>query len=244
MSMTKAFIEYDGKKYEVKELTIKMWKDIMSVKDLLDPADLFVKCLELTTELTRDQIMNADATEVKEAGEKVLSYLNQSNKKVVSHFTFDGVEYEFLDIHNLSFGQFIDIDTFLGKEESYRTQNLNELAAYLYCEKDTKYGEKNIKKRIKKFEELPIMYLEGAIFFLLSSAKASEEITQVCSQSKFLKEILTMKIILRLIGAGIQHSAHLLKTKYGKWIMYLIYPFLCVSIISVTLWTIIRSKKR
>jgi len=241
--MVKAFIENGGKKYEVKELTIKMWKEIMKVKDLLDPADLFVKCIELTTDMKREDILKADALEVKEAGEKILSYINQADRKVITHFNFNDIDYDFLDIQNISFGQYIDIDTFLGKEENYRIQNLNELAAYLFTEKGKKYGETDIKKRIKAFDELPVRYLEGAVFFLLSLTRASEEITRLCSQSKFLKWTLRMKIVLRLTGVGIQQSALSLKTRFGRWTMYLLYPLLCVSIISRTLWTLIRNKK-
>ena len=66
----------------------------MKVKDLLDSGDLFVKCIELTTDLTREQILNADALEVREAGEKILSYIQQSNKKVVQSFSFEEIDYE------------------------------------------------------------------------------------------------------------------------------------------------------
>jgi hypothetical protein len=242
--MVEHIIEYNGKKYPIKEPTIKTWTEVMKLKDILDEAELFVKIIELTTGLTKEQIMDADATQVKRVGEQVLSIVTGTNKKVVTTFEHDGEEYEFLDVNALSFGQFIDIDTFLSKDENYRIQNLSELAAYLYIEKGTKYGEKNTQKRIKKFEDLPIKYMEGSVFFLLSIANLSAELTKIYSKSKMLKVVMKTKILFRLIGAGIQRSAHLLKTKYGYFVMLLTYPWLSVSIISLTLWTIIRSKKR
>ena len=241
--MTTQFIEYKGKKYPIKEPTIKIWSEVMKLQGILDEQDMFIKILELTTGLTQEEILSADAKEIREAGKSVFNYLNQQDKKVVNEFTHKGISYQFLDVTDITFGQFVDIDTFLTKSEAYRIQNLNELAAYLYTEKDTKYGDTKIKKRIKEFEDLPIKYLEGSVFFLLSSAKASAEITSLYSQSKFLWMMMKIKIIFRLIGAGIQQSAHYVKKKFGFLMMCLIYPFISVSIIFLTLKTLIKSKK-
>lgn len=241
--MTTQFIEYKGKKYPIKEPTIKIWSEVMKLQGILDEQEMFIKILEMTTGLSNEEILAADAKEVREAGKMVFTYLNQQDKKVVNEFEHNGVEYQFLDVSNLSFGQFVDIDTFLGKSETYRIQNLNELAAYLYTEKGTKYGDVKIKKRIKAFEDLPVKYLEGSVFFLLNSAKASEEITLLYSQSKFLWTMMKIKIIFRLIGGGIQQSAHYVRNKFGVLMMCLSYPFISVSIIFLTLKTLIKSGK-
>lgn len=241
--MLEHVIEYKGKKYPIKEPTIKTWTEVIKLKDIMDEGEMYIKVIELTTGLTRDEILESDAAKVKEIGEKVFKIVNGSNKKVVQHFEFEGQEYEFLDINNLSFGQYIDIDTFLSKKESYRIQNLSELAAYLYKEKGTKYGEKSIQDRIKKFEDLPVKYLEGSVFFLLNIAKASVDLTQIYSKSKFLRLMTRIKITSHLIGVGIKQSAHFVKTKYGYLGMLLTYPLLSVLIISRTLWTLIKRKK-
>lgn len=242
--MLEHVIEYNGKKYYVKDPTIKTWTEVMKLKDILDEAELFIKIIELTTGMSQEDILSADASQVKKVGEQVLSIVTGSNKKVVTNFTHNGEDYEFLDISNLSFGQYIDIDTFLSKDENYRVQNLSQLAAYLYIEKGTKYGEKNIAQRTKKFEDLPIKYMEGSVFFLLNIANLSVELTQIYSQSKTLKVIMKTKILSHLIGAGIQRLAHSVRTKFGYFVMLLTYPLLSVSIISLTLWTIIRNKKK
>jgi hypothetical protein len=241
--MTTQFIEHKGKKYPIKEPTIKVWADVMKLQGILDEQEMFVKILEISTGLTQEEILSADPAEILVAGKQVSSFLNQQDKKVVKEFIHNGVEYEFLDIGDLTFGQFIDIDTFLTKDETYRAQNLNELAAYLYTEKGKKYGETKIKKRIKDFEDLPIKYLEGSVFFLLSSAKLSAEITTLYSQSRLLWTIMKLKIVFRLIGAGIQQSAHYAKIKLGTLITFLIYPFISVSIIYLTLKTLLKKKK-
>ena len=241
--MVEHVIEYNGKQYPIKEPTIKTWADVMKFKDILDEGELFVKMIELTTGLSKEEILAADARQVQKVGEQVLSIVTGSNKKVIKTFIHDGEEYEFLDITNLSFGQFIDIDTFLSKDENYRIQNLSELAAYLYIEKGTKYGEKNIQNRIKKFEELPIKYMEGSVFFLLNIANLSEELIRIYSRSKTLKVVMKTKIIFRLTGVGIRRLAHSVRTRFGYFVMLLTYPLLSASTILLTLWTLIKNKK-
>jgi hypothetical protein len=241
--MTTQFIEYKGKKYPIKEPTIKTWSEIMKLQGILDEQDMFIKVIEMATGLSQEEILSADAKEVREAGKQVFNFLNQQDKKVVNEFVHNGTTYQFLDMAEISFGQFVDIDTFLTKDESYRIQNLNELAAYLYTEKGTKYGDTKIKKRIKAFEDLPVKYLEGSVFFLLNSAKASEEITTLYSQSKFLWAMMKIKIIFHLIGAGIQQSARYVRNRFGVLMMCLIYPFISASIIFLTLKTLIKKGK-
>jgi hypothetical protein len=121
--MVEHFIYHEGKEYPVMEPTIKIWKEVMKLKNILDEAELFIKMLELTTGLSKEDILRADASEIRETGEKILQVFSRANKQVTKDFFHEGIEYEFLDIHNLSFGQFIDIDTFLGKDETYRIQN-------------------------------------------------------------------------------------------------------------------------
>jgi len=242
--MTTQFIEHKGKKYPIKEPTIKVWSEVMKLRGILDEQDMFVKIIELTTGLTREEILESDAKEIKLAGEMVYQFLNQQDKKVITEFNHNGKDYQFLDINNISFGQYIDIDTFLQKTEAYRTQNLNELAAYLYIEKGTTYGESKVKPRVKAFEDLPVKYLEGSVFFLLSSARMSAEITTLYSQSKFLWMMMKLKIVFHLIGAGIQQSARYVRNRYGVLMTCLIYPFISVSIIFLTLKTLIKKEKK
>lgn len=237
-------ITHNGKKYPVRELTIETWIEIMKHKDLLDDTELFIKTLELTTDLTKEEILSADPADIIGAGEIILYAENLGRKNVELNITHKGIDYQFLDINNITFGQFIDIDTFLGKDENYKMKNLSELAAYLYIEKDTKYGDKPVNERKEAFKDLPMKYMESSVFFLTNLAKTSELLTRIYSQSKMVKWTLKTKIILALIGDGIKQSAHSVRTKFGFLISLLAYPLLSVSIILLTLWTLIRSKKK
>lgn len=242
--MSDLFITHAGKKHKVREATIQTWSEIMKHKDLLDETEMFVKTIELLTDIPRTQIMEASADEVYLAGEAILGHLNSEKGKVHSTIEHKGQEYKFIDINDVSFGQFIDIDTFLSKDENYKQRNLNELAAYLYIEQGTKYGDRPVSARKEAFVDLPMKYLEGAVFFLASSAKTSEILTKIYSESTMVRWTARIKIISALIGAGIQQSALSVKTKYGYLMSLLLYPLFSVSIISLTLWTLIKSSRK
>jgi hypothetical protein len=242
--MITQFVEHRGQKYPIKEPTIKSWSELMNKKDLYESHEFYVKLIELSTGIPYDELIESAAEDVLATGDKVFQFTNIEQKKIFPKIEHNGKTYQFMDTSDMSFGQFVDIDTFLTKDESYRIQNLNELAAYFYIEEGTKYGDKPIKKRIKEFQDLPIKYVEGAIFFLLSSARASDEITKIYSQSRFLWTMINLKIVSRLIGAGIQQSVHYVRNRYGVLMKYLAYPFISVSIIFLTLWTYIKSVRK
>ena len=238
------YIEHNGKKHKVKEMTIQTWSEIMKNKDLLDETEMFLKTIELLTDIPHDELLKADATEIYVAGEKIMGRLAQERRNVSKIIEHDGTQYEYLDVNDIPFGQFIDIDTFLSKPETYKLSNLNELAAYLYIEKGTKYGDQPFVKRKEKFVDLPMKYLEGGVFFLTSSARVSVILTKIYSQSKWMRRIAKIKIISGLIGDGIQQSVASVRTKFGYLISLLAYPLFSVSTIWLTLWTLIKSKKR
>ena len=238
------YIEYNKTKYEVKEPTIANWSNVMSLKDLLDEQSLYIKMIEEITGLNRDQIKEIPASQVYNVGDTLFHYINQASKLLHQQIDFKGVKYNVIDIHNISFGQFVDIDTFLSKDEAYRIANLNELAAYLYTEDGTKYGDKPFAPKIEMFKELPMKYVEGAVFFLLSSGKALQQLTTLYSKSRLMWEMMRLRITLVRFGDGIKRLVSSQTTKFGKLILFLISPLLLVSIICLTLWTLISKKKK
>jgi hypothetical protein len=237
------FIDYNGKKYTIEEPTIAMWVDVMKLKDILDEQEMFVRMISKVTGIKTDEIMELDAQTIRRVGSQIYKFLNRDEKKLYKEFELDGVEYEFVNVNKISFGQFVDIDSFLNKEESYRIANLNELAAYLYCEKGTKYSDSDFPTRIESFKQLPIKYLEGSIFFLLNLGRALPNLSQIYSKSPILWQMMRLRIVLSGFGSGIQRLVSLQKTKFGKLILLLTSPLWLLLIIFLSLWTSIRRKK-
>lgn len=242
--MTEQFIQHNGKKYEVKEPTIAMWSNVMKLKDILDPIELNVRFITELTGMSRQEVEECDAKNVQRIGSIIGAYMEASTKEVQMKIMLNGKNYEMVDLSKISFGQFVDIDTFLSKDENYRIQNLNELAAYLYIEEGKKYGEQDFKKNIEEFKQLPVKYVEGAVFFLLSLGKGLQQLTQVYSKSKFLWMTMKLRIALLNIGDGILPYLIWPKTWYGKLTMLLLSPLLLVSIILHISWILIKNKKR
>jgi hypothetical protein len=129
------------------------------------------------------------------------------------------------------------------KDDSYKIANLNELAAYLYCEQGVKYGDSDIKKRIEDFKDLKVKYIESAVFFLLSLAKGLHELTLLYSKSKTMWWMMRTRIALASFGDGMRQLLSSQKTKFGKLMVLLTFPLWLVSIICLTLWMLITRRK-
>ena len=242
--METTYIEHEGKKYEVKEPTIESWKNVMIYKDLLDEEEMYVKMISEVTGLSMKEVKSADALEIRIAGDKLWRYLNQESKKLFTTIEHKGITYNLVDLNKVSFGQFVDIDTFMKKDEPYKVANLNELAGYLYCEDGVEYGNSDIKKRIEDFKDLPVKYIESAIFFLLNLGKGLQELTTLYSKSPVMWWMMRTKIAWASFGDGIKRLVSSQKTKFGKLIVLLTFPLWLVSIIFLSLWITISSKKK
>lgn len=243
MYMKDLVLKYDGRKITVKEPTIQMWIDVMKFRELLDEDEMNIRMLSLTTGLTVQEIKESDAQSMRIAADTVFRFLNQESKKLFKNIEHNGKKYVLVDVHKMSFGQFVDIDTFLQKDENYRVANLNELASYLYTEEGTKYGENDFRTQIEEFKTLPIKFVESAIFFLLNIGVLSQQLSVLYSKNKLLWMTMMIRVRLQNIGDGILPSLHWPKTKFGWLTLLLLSPILVVSTILHILWTSINKLK-
>lgn len=237
-------IQHKGKIYPIKEVTIKMWSEIMKNKEFMDEEELYYKMISEMCGLSREMMNTADASTIIKVGEQLKKILEVDSKKLYPEIEHNGKKYKLVDVHNMSFGQFVDIDTFLTKDENYRISNLSELASYLYTEEGRNYGQTDFKKQKEEFQSLPIKYVEGAIFFLLNFGKALAQLSQIYSNNKLLWWTMRLRITLGLIGDGIKRLISSHKTWYGKLTMLLLSPFYLVLTIFRIIWTLIKKKSR
>jgi hypothetical protein len=242
--MTETHIEYKGKKYEVKEPTINTWKNIMIFKDLLDEEEMYVKMIAEVTGLSVDEIKDTDALQIRKVGNTLWRYLNQESKDLHKTIQHKGITYQLVDVNKISFGQFVDIDTFLKKDEAYKIGNLHELAAYLYCESGTTYGQSDFTTKMEAFKDLPVKYVEAPIFFLLSLHEGLRQIITLYSKNPVLFWMMRLKLAFMSFMGGIQQFLFSPKTKSGKLTMLLTSPLWLVLTILLTLWTSIMKKKK
>jgi len=232
-----------SKKFEVSEPTIREFCDVMKFKDILNEDELNVRLIEKVTGMSHEEVLEMDASTIQKIGSVLFAHYNKESKKLTQSFELNGITYKFMDVNTISFGQFVDIDTFLKKDESYRIANLNELMAYMYCEEGTKYSDSNFKKRIEVMLDAKSHIVEGALFFLLNLERGLYEIMELSSKSPLMFQIMRLRMAFQSFGDTTRLFRFLQKTKFGKLILLLLWVLLLPLTICLTLLTSITRKK-
>lgn len=214
--MEQHIIKYDNKEYVVAEPTIMVWNALNNSQVLDNEEDFRLHLISVATGLDMDEIKQVEWWSVYEISDYLMDYYMVQSPQFYPSFTFNDINYKFVDLEHLTFGEFIDIDTFLSQPASFRMGNMNYLMALLYRETDEngvveKYDGSKVENRSKTFRYLPSKYLQGALFFL----EILENTLQEHITSSLVKKLwLTMKRkyqriklnLLRSVGAGIQLS--------------------------------------
>lgn len=161
---------YKGKDYELEEPTVEMWSKLVLLQEWTDEKEFCIKLLSLTTGLTEEEIENSDWVEVVKISNEVSAFLTEQGDKFHNEFEFNGKKYRFLDLPNLTFGEFIDIDTYLAKEPHEKKKEMPMMMAMLYRELDDNgnykpYNSKELPLKSEQFKKLPVKYVRGATNF-------------------------------------------------------------------------------
>lgn len=206
--MEKHYIEYDGKEYRVSEPTIELWIKLNTLKELYDDNEFSLIIISLATGLTIEQLRDAEWEGVYKTSNYLANYFLKDGDRFHKDFEFKGKKYKFIDMENLTFGEFIDIDEFLSRDPSKKISELNLLMALLYREIDqdgniSRYNGTLVKERSEVFRQLPVKYLNGSMVFFWSL----ENILHRVTRSYFLRTYLLIKWTLikalNRIGGGI-----------------------------------------
>ena len=232
-----------SKTFEVNEPTIREFCDVMKLKDILSEDELNVRLIEKVTGMSHEDVMEMDAYTIQKIGSVLFAHYNKESKKLTQSFELNGITYKFMDVNTISFGQFVDIDTFLKKDEGYRISNLNELMAYMYCEDGTKYSDSNFKKRIEDMLDAPSHIVEGALFFLLNLERGLYELMELSSKSPIMFQMMRLRIAFQSFGDTTKLFRFLQRTKFGSWILLLLWVLLLPLTICHILLTSITNKK-
>lgn len=211
--MKKLSIEYQGKDYDVKIPTIEMWVRLIAWKDLLEEKDFLIKLISESTGLPETEIKKADWFDIVSIGSFLTDHILTKTTDFHNEFEFDGKKYRFIDLPNLTFGEFIDIDTILTKDEHERKTNMHTLMALFYREVGTDnklvpYDSGKVGERAELFKKLPVMYLQGSMSFFLRLEqilqKPSVSFLVKSAMLKMMKNIKKrMRKTLANIGAGL-----------------------------------------
>ena len=226
--MKQISITYNDKEYKVEEPSLEMWIRLSAWKDILEEQDFVLRLISEATGLNEDEIKKADWYDIMMVGSILTEYLTQQSEDFHNEFEFAGNKYRFIDLPNLTFGEFIDIDTVLSREEHERKMSLNVLMAMLYREvgKDGKlieYDSAKVQERAELFKKLPVKYLHGAMSFFLRLEKIlqkpSLKFLVIMKWIQMKKKIgkLTKKVS-QSIGGGLAFLRQLRTKTLGKWV--------------------------
>lgn len=188
---------YKNKQYQIEEPTVEMWSKLILLQEWTDEREFCVKLLSFTTGLSEEEIENSDYLEVLNLSNEISAFLNESGDKFHDEFDFNNKKYRFLDLPNLTFGEFIDIDTYLSKEEHEKKREMPLLMAMLYREVDEKgnykpYNSKELQLKAEEFKKLPVRYVRGSTNFFFHLDKT----LQGNFQGSF---VLKLKLMLKMI---------------------------------------------
>lgn len=208
--MMSAQFEFRGNKYNLKEPSIQLWNRLMSIKDWTDETEFSVKLLAELCDLTEEQIKQKPWDEIMELSKSLSNYILQDAKKFYKEFEFQGQKYRFIDVANLTFGEFIDIDTFLSRPANERLKDTNLLMAMFYREvglgdKILPYDSSKLEERANKFKELPVKYVNGSssFFFLLGKELRRSSLTYSSKWKRVIKILWIMMTSPRLVLFGV-----------------------------------------
>jgi len=165
-------LKYKGKKYQVEEPTVEMWSKLILLQEWTDEREFSIKLLSMITGLTEQEIENADAVEIVKATTELSTFLMKDSNEFKQIIEFKGKTYKFLDLPNLTFGEFVDIDTYLSKTPMEKKKEMHLLMAMLYREVDENgeykpYDSSKVQRRAEEFKKLPVKYVNGATGFFL-----------------------------------------------------------------------------
>jgi hypothetical protein len=215
----KSVIEFDGQEYEVKNPTIKMWATLNFLKDIEEEDDYNISLISLSTGIGEDKIKDANYFQVQQAAEYLANYFLNNTTGFYPEFEFKGTKYKFIDLNNMSFGEYVDVEEFLKKDISYRKGNMEQFLAIVYRPIDEegrieKYDSSKVQERAKLFKDLEVKYLTGALrFFLLLENELRAPIPY------YLKMMLKLKKRLKHflhIGGGMRQSYSWLMKTFQK----------------------------
>lgn len=209
--MEQVVIEYQGVDYKIGEPTIDTFMKLSLMKDILNDDDDFrVELVVAATGISEEDVRKAPYSEISKASNFLAQFFMDFKDKFYSEFDFDGKTYKFIDLENITFGEYVDIEKFLEQPEHIRKVQLNKFMAFLYREvvdgKMKPYNYQEVETKAELFRNLPAKYLQGAMVFFFILERELQENTPYY----LLKMIPNKKIrkmlrkLLRQIGGGIQ----------------------------------------
>ena len=173
----------DEKEYFIPEvMTVENYSKIFKIKDLFTEEYFTAKLVSIVSGAPIELILEADYQQISYLAALILSQIPTDKPKFVDRFELDGVHYGFFpNWKDLTFAEFIDMDTISTKKPEELLDMLHILAAIMYRPIVNELSEHNfeieeydlvsLKSRSELFKKkLDVKYVLGAQFFFIKFA--------------------------------------------------------------------------
>lgn len=174
----------DEKEYLVPEfVSIENYVKIYKVKDFFDDEYFSAKLVAMFANAPVEDLLQSDYQDISYIAAYILSLLPQKTPEFVDRFEIDGVKYGFFPKwQDLTFAEFVDMDTISTKKPEELLNMLHILASIMFRpiteergEHDfniEKYDVKTMVKRAELFKhKLDVKIILGAQFFFIKYAR-------------------------------------------------------------------------
>lgn len=226
----------EDKEYKLPEfISIDNYSKIYKVKDLFSDDYFAAKIVNILTEAPLEDLLETDYQQVQYLASYIMSMVPLEKPLFVDRFKINNVDYGFFpDWKEISFAEFVDMDTISTMKPDQLLDTLHILASVMYRPiieeksqhdyKIEKYDVDKMKVRAEIFKkELDIKYVLGAQFFFINFANRYSGYTHLSSipNLSILKKVKLMWMMRRWIWAatiskkpmdGSLSSTELLKT--------------------------------
>ena len=164
-------------------INIENYVKLFNIKDFFDDDYFEIKLISIVTGAKSDDIMVMNHATIKNVANQIMSILPTTKFIFEDSFEIDGVEYGFIpEYKNMSFAEFVDLDTLLTKKPEEIMNNLHIVASMMFRPIVSKKGKHNYKiqeydtttidERAELFKKkLDIKYVLGGKFFFSKYAK-------------------------------------------------------------------------
>lgn len=182
----------DEQEYILPEyITIEDYSKIYKIKDLFSEDYFAAKLINIITDAKLEDLLESDYQQVSYIATYLMSLFPLDRPKFIDRFELDGIKYGFFpNWKDLTFAEFVDMDTISTKKPEELLDLLHILAAIMYrpiiSEKSEhdyqieKYDINKMKERAELFKKrLDVKYILGAQFFFINYARRYSSYTQM-----------------------------------------------------------------
>jgi len=197
---------------QLSEITLRKYQKFVKLNtEEVDDRFLQIKMIEIFCEVSHENVLKikfADADKVT----AILGDMFTQKPDLVTKFRLNGVEYGFIpDLDDISFGEYIDLDTYLGDWENIHTA-MNVLYRPIKSKKGNRYVIEDYDVNTKdNLLDMPLDAVISSVFFFYHLGKDLSIVMNRYLERELNKIPSQQQQDLMLNGDGIKQFSHSLK---------------------------------